>query len=78
MPFDTTGLLQTEGNSGTIATGDTVLRDLFSLFPAYAGVILGAGIVTDWTRPFPRIRGGDPEFFRDENVDNAFSPHMRG
>ena len=32
-------LLQTEGNSGTIATGDTVLRDLFSLFPAYAGVI---------------------------------------
>ena len=35
LPFDTTGLLQTEGNSGTIATGDTVLRDLFSLFPAY-------------------------------------------
>ena len=41
LPFDTTGLLQTEGNSGTIATGGTVLRDLFSLFPACAGVILG-------------------------------------
>ena len=40
LPSDTTGLLQTEGNSGTIAMGDTVLRDLFSLFPAYAGVIL--------------------------------------
>ena len=39
LPSDTTGLLQTEGNSGTIATGDTVLRDLFSLFPAHAGVI---------------------------------------
>lgn len=34
LPPDTTGLLQTEGNSGTIATGGTVLRDLFSLFPA--------------------------------------------
>ncbi len=37
-----------------------MLRDLFSLFPAYAGVILrekGGGIMA---YPFPRIRGGDP------------------
>ena len=55
-----------------------MLRDLFSLFPAYAGVIL-----VEFARPcrfhsFPRIRGGDPEWFRDQNVDNPFSPHMRG
>ena len=37
-----------------------MLWDLFSLFPAYAGVI---PIVTRLLRcfmPFPRIRGGDP------------------
>ena len=60
LPFDTTGLLQTEGNSGTIATGGTVLRDLFSLFPAYAGVILAVRFVRLAFAPFPRIRGGDP------------------
>ena len=38
-----------------------MLRDLFSLFPAYAGVIPS---VKTWSssnnRTFPRIRGGDP------------------
>ena len=52
--------------------------DLFSLFPAYAGVIpvqipeyLGGG-------PFPRIRGGDPH--SDPLITRlyAFSPHTRG
>lgn len=27
---------------------------------------------------FPRTRGGDPEFFRDENVDNALFPAYAG
>ena len=27
---------------------------------------------------FPRIRGGDPEWFRDENLQQPFSPHTRG
>ena len=39
-----------------------MLRDLFSLFPAYAGVI--ATMCFTWTRSlsFPRIRGGDRLF----------------
>ena len=28
--------------------------------------------------PFPRIRGGDPEFFRDQNVDNPLFPAYAG
>ena len=55
-----------------------MLRDLFSLFPAYAGVILtpigGASV----SLAFPRIRGGDP--LRKFLVQFAFhfSPHTRG
>ena len=36
--------------------------DLFSLFPAYAGVILGGEFVHVQRVTFPRIRGGDPTF----------------
>ena len=55
-----------------------MLRDLFSLFPAYAGVILE--ISATFTPPFsfPRTCGGDP---RDQTIlttFDAFSPHMRG
>ena len=55
-----------------------MLRDLFSLFPAYAGVILGHGGFTEADFSFPRIRGGDPQFgiFMDDL--KAFSPHTRG
>ena len=78
LPSDTTGLLQTEGNSGTIATGGTVLRDLFSLFPAYAGVIPTALLTQAVWQPFPRIGGGDPIAGAIAcNVVN-FSPHTRG
>ena len=34
-----------------------MLRDLFSLFPAYAGVILAVRFVRLAFAPFPRIRG---------------------
>ena len=34
--------------------------DLFSLFPAYAGVILSAALAYTAALAFPRIRGGDP------------------
>ena len=34
--------------------------DLFSLFPAYAGVILEHLYYGIWDNAFPRIRGGDP------------------
>ena len=37
-----------------------MLRDLFSLFPAYAGVILGRHRKVMRGATFPRIRGGDP------------------
>lgn len=37
-----------------------MLWDLFSLFPAYAGVIPNALIVRVCMKTFPRIRGGDP------------------
>ena len=37
-----------------------MLRDLFSLFPAYAGVILSIKDVKQAIETFPRIRGGDP------------------
>ena len=37
-----------------------MLRDLFSLFPAYVGVILCRLISQEIQQAFPRIRGGDP------------------
>lgn len=52
--------------------------DLFSLFPAYAGVILNARKDKRMFNAFPRIRGGDPLFvFLFKNVLH-FSPHTRG
>ncbi|MEE0792182.1 MAG: hypothetical protein U0M24_04430, partial [Faecalibacterium prausnitzii] len=75
---DTTGLLQTEGNSGTIATGGTVLRDLFSLFPAYAGVILCYCVDIRNSKSFPRMRGGDPCNANFRGMMDYFSPHTRG
>ena len=38
----------------------TILWDLFSLFPACAGVILTASAALTGADAFPRIRGGDP------------------
>ena len=52
--------------------------DLFSLFPAYAGVILEAGSAFDHGATFPRIRGGDPDLRRAVQHDEPFSPHTRG
>ena len=55
-----------------------MLRDLFSLFPAYAGVIPGNAANDRKRKAFPRIRGGDPrrQSFAREQV--SFSPHTRG
>ena len=52
--------------------------DLFSLFPAYAGVIppsLSKHLVI---QPFPRIRGGDPLLVGQRIKQRDFSPHTRG
>ena len=55
-----------------------MLRDLFSLFPAYAGVILYPDIQKFLKRPFPRIRGGDPHIEQNAAMNYNFSPHTRG
>lgn len=55
-----------------------VLRDLFSLLPAHAGVIRFYPTVTDSEGPTPRACGGDP---RDDAIvqrRELYSPHMRG
>ena len=55
-----------------------MIRDLFSLFPACAGVILIMDIsfISEYT--FPRMRGGDPAINEVVNGDTDFSPHARG
>ena len=55
-----------------------MLRDLFSLFPAYAGVILSKYIPSLKIVAFPRICGGDPLAAKITGTILAFSPHMRG
>ena len=37
-----------------------LLTEEEQLFPAYAGVIPRRAVIAAGTRPFPRIRGGDP------------------
>ena len=55
-----------------------MLRDLFSLFPAYAGVIPTQDRQQGLTQAFPRIRGGDPILFSMVIAYLTFSPHTRG
>ena len=55
-----------------------MLRDLFSLFPAHAGVILGGGSAGSVGGAFPRTCGGDPQAQFDASNKFNFSPHMRG
>ena len=55
-----------------------MLRNLFSLFPAYAGVILRLSSQSLFSVSFPRIRGGDPNVNFQTDYDKRFSPHTRG
>ena len=55
-----------------------MLRDLFSLFPAYAGVILKRKYSGQGSSSFPRIRGGDPAYAGGDSDEANFSPHTRG
>ena len=52
--------------------------DLFSLFPAYAGVIPEQETVSIVKESFPRIRGGDPHSDPLITRMYAFSPNTRG
>ena len=55
-----------------------MLRDLFSLFPAHAGVILNTLNEIEDISPFPRTCGGDPQGLGVNKKTGDFSPHMRG
>ena len=55
-----------------------MLWDLFSLFPAYAGVIPDEPEKERLNIAFPRIRGGDPKFPMENSILDYFSPHTRG
>ena len=55
-----------------------MLRDLFSLFPAYAGVIPTELLTQAVWQPFPRIGGGDPWERLLSDLRTFFSPHTRG
>ena len=55
-----------------------MLRDLFSLFPAHAGVILFELLLGKVEHTFPRTCGGDPKGGEVRLVAYYFSPHMRG
>ena len=52
--------------------------DFFSLFPAYAGVILYMKYKGKEVASFPRVCGGDPELSCGQLVEKYFSPRMRG
>ena len=55
-----------------------MLRDLFSLFPAHAGVILLDEVLPVPELAFPRTCGGDPDLMSTGEQVLTFSPHMRG
>ena len=55
-----------------------MLWDLFSLFPAHAGVIPIVAKRLSCQEPFPRTRGGDPGLMVEIKYPEHFSPHTRG
>ena len=55
-----------------------MLWDLFSLFPAHAGVIPRHNEDGPQMGTFPRTRGGDPFFCTPPKRGIYFSPHTRG
>ena len=55
-----------------------MLRDLFSLFPACAGVILPLLRNLAVWLSFPRMCGGDPIYEKIQKAGEGFSPHVRG
>ena len=55
-----------------------MLWDLFSLFPAHAGVIPTVENQKKPAETFPRTRGGDPVTVFSSFRFMFFSPHTRG
>ena len=48
------------------------------LFPARAGVILGAEALQKAAKAIPRTRGGDPTCANWREKEPDYSPHARG
>ena len=55
-----------------------MLRDLFSLFPAYAGVIPSSMAYRSVSNSFPRICGGDPQLRQAFQVQKYLFPAYAG
>ncbi len=53
-------------------------KDLFSIFPADAGVNLWLGLVVDAVENIPRGCGGEPALGSQCVQDSGYSPRMRG
>ena len=58
--------------------GSAEIRDLFSLFPACAGVILSEWFLSICCFSVPRMCGGDPLLLLLLAVLLHCSPHVRG
>ena len=52
--------------------------DLFTVFPAHAGVILKSTAAKSGAVGIPRTRGGDPDDLGAVLGDYKYSPHTRG
>ena len=52
--------------------------DLFTVFPAHAGVILKSGTPALVKVRIPRTRGGDPRTIAIDKETLQYSPHTRG
>ena len=55
-----------------------MLWDLFSLFPAHAGVIPPVLSPRVYDTAFPRTRGGDPKGYRDGKEEGELFPAHAG
>ena len=55
-----------------------VITEIAQLFPACAGVILSLLCRVMELKPFPRMRGGDPNGYAGVVFLIDFSPHARG
>ena len=55
-----------------------VITEIAQLFPACAGVILSLLCRVMELKPFPRMRGGDPDTGHTMTITECFSPHARG
>ena len=53
-------------------------RDLFTVFPAHAGVILPEFSLFFAYLGIPRTRGGDPDVKAGTPTVKLYSPHTRG